>query len=208
MSLSSPSDNEHSGLSNLSTDSQAIENYYDDWAEDYDQTLQQWNYQCPVVAAELLKQETPLDGDVLDAGCGTGLSGHALQAAGFQHLTGIDISQESLDLATRTGAYERLMQVNLQQLPLPFDTDAFAGLLCVGVLTYVPDTVGILREFCRVVQPGGTVVFTHRDDLFNKQDRWEKVSVSDPQLYLPGHEEFADKIKVIYCVFRVLPGHN
>jgi predicted TPR repeat methyltransferase len=190
MSSSRPNENDHHGLSELSANSQEIADYYDDWAEDYDQTLTQWNYQCPTVAAELLKREVPLDGSILDAGCGTGLSGSALRAAGFQHLTGIDISQDSLDVAVKTGAYERLLPVNLQQFPLPFDSDAFAGLLCVGVLTYVPDAVGILREFCRVVQPGGAVVFTHRDDL------------SEPQLYLPDNEEFSDKIKVIYCVFR------
>lgn len=216
MSASRPNENDHSGLSQLGTDSQEITAYYDDLAADYDQTLTRWNYQCPTEAAALLKQQVPLDGNILDAGCGTGLTGSALQAAGFRHLTGIDISQDSLDVATKTGAYKRLCQVNLQQLPLPFDTDEFAGLLCVGVLTYVPDAVGILSEFCRVVRPGGTVVFTHRDDLFSKQDypaviqrlqdegKWEKISVSEPQLYLPGHEEFSDKIKVIYCVFRCM----
>ncbi len=88
MSLSSPNENDHSGLSELSADSREIADYYDDWAENYDQTLEQWNYQSPAVAAELLKRETPLEGDILDAGCGTGLIGSALQAAGFQHLTG------------------------------------------------------------------------------------------------------------------------
>ena len=56
----------------------------------------------------MLKQEVPPDGHVLDAGCGTGLSGKALHAAGFRRLTGIDISQASLDVAAQAGVYERL----------------------------------------------------------------------------------------------------
>lgn len=37
---------------------------------------------------------------------------------------------------------------------------------CVGVLTYVPDSEAILREFARLVRPGGTAPVIQRDDLF------------------------------------------
>lgn len=211
-SPSHPSD--HSWLTKLSTDSQETAAYYDTWAENYDQTLAHWHYQSPTIVATMLKQEIPPEGHVLDAGCGTGLSGKALRAAGFQRITGIDISQASLDVAAQAGVYERLLQVNMQQAPLPLETDAFAAVQCVGVLTYVPDTAAIMREFCRVVQPGGLVAFTQREDLFNERDVagvmqtlaaegvWTPVSVSEPQAYLPGNADFADKVKVIYCACR------
>ena len=211
-SPSHPSD--HSWLTKLSTNSQETAAYYDAWAGDYDQTLAHWNYQSPAIVATMLKQEVPPDGHVLDAGCGTGLSGRALRAAGFRRLTGIDISQASLDVAAQAGVYERLLQVNMQQAPLPLETGEFAAVQCVGVLTYVPDTAAIMREFCRVVQPGGLVAFTQREDLFNErgvagvmqmlaaEGVWTPVSISEPQAYLPGNADFADKVKVIYCVCR------
>ncbi len=214
MTASPPNLNDHSWLTKLSTDSQETAAYYDAWAEDYNQTLAQWNYQSPTVVATMLKQEVPPDGHVLDAGCGTGLSGKALHAAGFRRLTGIDISQASLDMAAQAGVYERLIQVNMQQVPLPLETDAFAAVQCVGVLTYVPDTAAILQEFCRVVRSGGLVAFTQREDLFNERDvagvmktladkrLWTPVSVSKPQAYLPGNADYADKVRVIYCVCR------
>ncbi len=31
---------------------------------------------------------------------------------------------------------------------------------------------------------------------------WEKISVSEPQLYLPGNAECSNKFKVIYSVFH------
>ena len=206
------------GLSGLSAnpDSQELAAYYDAWAKEYDQTLAAWNSRSPAVSAELLARQLPRGDKVLDAGCGTGLSGNALQAQGFQHVTGMDISQVSLDQAAQTGAYARLAQVNMQDLPLPFEDDGVAGLLCVGVLTYLQDTEGILREFCRIVRADGAVVFTQRDDLFMERDCaavlqrledervWSRVFVSEPQPYLPDHEEYADSIKVIYGVFRVL----
>ena len=206
--------NDHSWLTKLSTDSQETAEYYDAWAENYNETLAQWNYQSPTIMATMLKREVPADDRVLDAGCGTGLSGKALNNAGFRRVTGIDISQASLDVSAQAGAYEGLLQVNMQHVPLPLQTDEFAAVQCVGVLTYVPDTDAILREFCRVVRPGGLVAFSQREDLFRERDvagvmqtladegLLTLLSVSEPQAYLPGNVDYGDAVKVIYCLFR------
>ena len=214
MTAASANPNDHSWLTKLSTDSQETTEYYDAWAENYNETLAQWNYQSPTIMATMLKREVPADGRVLDAGCGTGLSGKALNIAGFRRVTGIDISQASLDVAAQAGSYERLLQVNMQQVPLPLQTDEFAAVQCVGVLTYVPDTDAILGEFCRVVRPGGLVAFSQREDLFRERNvagvmqtladegLLTLLSVSEPQAYLPGNVDYGDAVKVIYCLFR------
>ena len=54
-----------------------------------------------------------------DAGCGTGLSGKALLAAGFITIDGIDVSRRSLEVASMTDAYRTLRAIDLQRLPLP-----------------------------------------------------------------------------------------
>lgn len=215
--MSQERDARRGGLNELSAnpDSSEIERYYDKWAAAYDDDLRDWNYQAPREAAALLRQAVPLDGRILDAGCGTGLTGAALSALGYQRISGLDISQASLALAQQTGAYETLTQVDLTALPLPYETNAFAGVQCVGVLTYVPDTNAILREFCRIVQPGGAIVFTQRDDLFiqrndaqvlqtlEEEGLWQKLSLSVPHPYLPKNADYADKIQVLYCLYRV-----
>ena len=214
MTASPANPNDHSWLTKMSTDSKETAAYYDAWAESYDQTLAQWSYQSPNIVAALLKGEVPPDEPVLDAGCGTGLSGKALHAAGFRCVTGIDISQASLDVAGQAEVYDRLLQVNMQQVPLPLETDEFAAAQCVGVLTYIPDTDAILREFCRVVRPGGLIAFTQREDLFKErgvggvletladEGLLTRVSVSEPQAYLPGNADYTDTVKVIYCLCR------
>jgi predicted TPR repeat methyltransferase len=163
----------------------------------------------------LITQHLALEGKILDAGCGTGLSGKALQTSGIQQIIGIDVSEASLKRAKQTGAYERLLRIDLCQLPLPFTTDAFVGLSCVGVLAYLHQTEAIMREFCRVVRPGGIIVFTQREDVFNdrhyaeviasleQEEVWKTIVISEPELYLPGNEEFGDKIRVMNCVLRV-----
>lgn len=212
------SPDDRGGLEALSdaVGSDDVKRYYDDWAAQYNHDLAAWGYEAPAIGAGLLASGVAVDGSVLDVGCGTGLTGLALRDAGFTDITGVDISQSSLDLAAQTGAYAHLDQVDLHQLPLSLNPDAFAGLQCIGVLTYVPETDAVLREFCRLVEPSGRVVISQRDDLFAERrcdevlrnleaDRTcTVVSVSEPAAYLPENEEFGESINVIFVVLEVL----
>lgn len=210
-----PFDQDHGWLTTGSTNTGEVAAYYNEWASDYNETLASWDYRAPVGVAHLMQQHVPMDRRLLDAGCGTGLSGHALYDAGYRDIVGIDISPDSLIIAEKTGAYRRVHIQNLQEAPFPFDTGSFDAIACVGVLTHVADPAALFREFCRLVTSGGYIVLTHRDDLFDSQDYngilarlqdeglWETISVSEPQLYLPNHDDFADRIRVIYIVTRV-----
>ena len=141
---------------------------YDDFATTYDDTLVVWEYEAPKVAAGLLKQHLPEGTSILDAGCGTGLTGTELAGVGFESVTGIDISPVSIELAEKTGAYAALQTADLSR-SLPFEDDQFDGVNCVGVLTYVPELQAALREFVRVTKSGGVLVFTQRQDLYEER---------------------------------------
>lgn len=190
--------------------------YYDAWAEHYDTDLHDWAYRAPQIVARMLLDHRPDASTVLDAGCGTGLVGRALRSAGFRgEIHGIDLSQASLTIARRSGHYDRLAGANLQD-PLAFDDDSFDALTCVGVMTYLPDVEACWREFSRIVRPGGAVVVTQRQDLWESRHCrqvvdmlvadhvWEAVSISDAQPYLPDNGEFADQIGVHYVAAIVL----
>jgi predicted TPR repeat methyltransferase len=204
-----------SWLGDGSTDSAEVARYYDEWAPTYDNSLQEWEYKAPEYAAGLLKKYLDRTGPIFDAGCGTGLTGRALRSAGFEPVIGTDISSASVKQAQDIGAYGEVSVLDLQRHPLPFKDDRFAAVNCVGVLTYIEDPGRLLREFVRVTSPGGMVVFTHRDDLIEKQDfhslvdkieqdgLWTKVFVSEPSPYLPRNDEFADMIHVVYFACRV-----
>jgi SAM-dependent methyltransferase len=201
----------------FSTDSAAVERDYDAFARtgSYDETFEQWGYVGPETAAALMLNYVPTDSRVLDAACGSGLTGVALARLGYADVEGIDISARLLEIAETTGAYRRLRRVDMQSLPLPFDDGEFDAVNFIGALTYF-ETADILRELCRVVRTGGHVVFSHRDDLMREHDYdaklrelerdgvWRRVFGTEPMPYLPRHPEYGDDIKVQYFVYEVV----
>jgi predicted TPR repeat methyltransferase len=205
----------HTGLSNLSKKSSDVSEYYDDWAEDYNRTLAAWRYEAPQKIASMLSDKLPPDSTILDVGSGTGLCGSALLTAGFATIDGLDVSQVSLEIASMTEAYRSLTAIDMQRLPLPIPNDHYDGLVCVGVLTYLADTVSTLKEFNRVVRSDGFVAITQRSDLMAERDFRSilddllnkgviaQVYISEPSPYLPNNDEYSDQLLVHYIIYKV-----
>lgn len=211
--MSTPTDD--GWLAGGSADPADIEVYYDRWAVAYDHDLDTWQYSAPSIVARMVADLRPDVNDVLDAGCGTGLAGRELRSIGHTGtIVGIDISGASLEVALADGAYTALSRVDLQR-PLPFDDASFDAVMCVGVMTYVPDIEACWREFARVARTGGVVVVTQREDLWGERDTaavverleehgvWTPVLITGPEPYLPGHDDFADRIGVHYVAASV-----
>lgn len=197
-----------------SKDTDAIEAYYDQWADTYDDTLKDWNYQAPKDAVDALSGCLKAGDRVLDVGCGTGLFGKTLSEKLDCRIEGVDISAASLKVAEEHGHYTRLQRHDLQVTPLPLDDGTFDAAACIGVMTYIEDAAALLADLCRIVRPGGHIYFTHRDDRWTEDDfdgilkdleqrgLWTPVTVSPPKPYLPCNEEFADAIRVIHVLCR------
>jgi predicted TPR repeat methyltransferase len=150
-----------------------------------------------VTVAETALTRLPDAGSILDVGCGTGMVGKALRAKGYEgQLLGLDISEASLRVAQETGVYDGLQKADLQQ-PLQVTADSVNVLVCVGVMTYLPEVEAVSREFARVVRRGGLVIFTIREDLWEPRDCqgvidrleadgvWTSLDVTGPAPYLP-----------------------
>ena len=140
---------------------------YDNWAQGYEtQLLEEWGYTSPQTAVKLLASAMQLDGvHVLDAGCGTGLVGLALNEAGIVHLSGIDYSPGMLAEARQKGVYQALDCMDMNQ-PLAIAADVYDAVTCIGTFTSTHVAPEALSELIRVTRSGGTVVFTVRDDYW------------------------------------------
>lgn len=200
-----------------STDSETVEKDYDTFAEtgSFDGTFDDWGYVGPETAAAILKNYVPINSRILDAACGSGLTGTALKNLGYQNIDGIDISAGLLALAEESGAYTNLDRVDMQAFPLPFADGEFDAVNFIGALTYF-ETVEILRELCRIVRSGGFVVFSQRDDIMRNKNYqkkldalveeglWKRTFGTEPMPYLPHHPDYGEQIEVQYFVYEVL----
>lgn len=97
----------------------------------------------------------------LDFGCGVGRLSFAL-AAHYARVDGVDISKGMLSRATAKNTYgERVAFVHNESATLPFGDGTFDLVYSNIVLQHMDrkDALGFVREFIRVVKPGGLAVF-------------------------------------------------
>jgi ubiquinone/menaquinone biosynthesis C-methylase UbiE len=107
--------------------------------------------------------------DVLEAGCGIATDGAQFARAGSRY-TGLDFSPTALDLARRRFELEGLQGafVRGSVTDLPFPDASFDLVYSNGVIHHVPETARAVREFHRVLRPGGrALVMVYHRDSFN-----------------------------------------
>lgn len=165
---------------------------YSDWAASYDSETGRDGYHLPFsIAAWVARHVAPRSGPILDAGCGSGLSGPVLAALGYDEIEGLDFSSDMLVLARTRGCYARLARAELGK-PLPWKDGHFAAFVSTGVFTAGHAPASSLDELVRITRPGGFAVFTVRDVVLEsggfrdklseleRQGRWRAVEESPP----------------------------
>lgn len=186
---------------------------YAAWSSDYDRETAALGYCLPFIIAGWVARHVPKGaGPLLDAGCGTGLSGPYLRALGYDDLTGLDFSPDMLRLAAERRAYSRLVEAELGK-PLPFPDGAFAGFFSTGVFTEGHAPASSLYELVRVTRAGGHAILTVRDSVFERdgfdavirllesEGRWRPVEESP---YFRAFAVGEPEVLVKAFVFEVL----
>ena len=141
---------------------EAVE-FYDEWADSYDEELGSLGYVTPTRCAEALISVGADPGQpILDIGCGTGVSGAALQAAGFTAIDGVDPSSEMLARARAKNIYRSVAEID-PLAPLTAPKDAYANAMAAGVLSpglAPPEALDQILEF---LPRDGRLVFSLND---------------------------------------------
>ena len=151
---------------------------YDRWAETYDTELIDENaYAQPRRCAEMLSRNLRDRGaEILDIGCGTGLSGAALLEAGYRTVDGCDFSPGMLAKARQTGLYRRLFEADLNVPPLDAGDGAYGAAVAVGVFGFSHVLPDALDETLRVLAPGAPLVIGLNDYFFTDGALTEKLN--------------------------------
>lgn len=99
---------------------------------------------------------------VVDIGCGGGILTEAMAAAGAR-VTGIDMAEKPLSVA-RLHQLESGTDVNYEQRTAEDLAAERAGefdvVTCLEMLEHVPDPAQVISSCCKLVKPGGHVVFS------------------------------------------------
>ncbi|HTB70419.1 MAG TPA: methyltransferase domain-containing protein [Solirubrobacteraceae bacterium] len=97
----------------------------------------------------------PARAQILDAGCGSGRN--MIDFARHGSVTGVELSETSVDLARKREAGE---VIEGSVLEMPFEAGAFDVAASLDVIEHLEDDLAALRELRRVVKPGGALLVT------------------------------------------------
>ena len=148
---------------------------YASWAATYDKEVQKNGYVTPERVANALRDVVTGQSDfILDYGCGTGLSGSALQAVGFENIDGLDVSQEMVNLAEKKSIYKNL-RVFDPSSKIPVLPDQYKIITAIGVIGAGAAPLQIFDSLFALLPPNGLFAFSFNDHTLSDPNYEKKV---------------------------------
>jgi 2-polyprenyl-6-hydroxyphenyl methylase / 3-demethylubiquinone-9 3-methyltransferase len=113
---------------------------------------------APWVAKKIAHHFAHKQCSVVDVGCGAGFLSNALAQYGH-HVTGIDLSEESLNVAREKDVTHTVYYCNANGYALPFSPLQFEVICAMDLLEHVEEPGKMIAEASRVLKPGGLFFF-------------------------------------------------
>ena len=189
-----------------------IQDYWTVRSDSYSrQNLQEMNNWKRRAWREKILSMAPADGklEILDVGTGPGFFAINLALAGHS-VTGVDVTEEMLcharENAAAYGAAPRFLHQSGDALPFP--DGSFDLVVSRNVLWNLERPVQALREWCRVLRPGGRLVYFDANwylYLFDPQvaaerEQSRQTLAAEHALPVPG-----EKVRMLEDIARMLP---
>ena len=174
-----------------------INDLYDEWADSYDDEVEENGYVSPARTASALTQFLPLEASILDIGCGTGLSGVALNNSGFLNIHGTEINLSMLVNAKKKKVYKSLIQGTINN-PFPDPAGTYDAIVAIGVIGAGAAPASLLRSALNALVPGGLLAFTLNDAAMAQEScKSELKTVLDDNLAVELFSEYGQHLSSI-----------
>ena len=134
---------------------------FDNYAVSYEQHMQTTlHYTLPHQIARILHQLNGLttQSQVLDLGCGTGLTGIILKEMSEQ-LTGVDLSAKMLAIAVDKGIYDHLIQSDIQSF-LNASQEQYSLIVAADVIPYLGELDSLFSVIKKRLDKNGRFIFS------------------------------------------------
>jgi predicted TPR repeat methyltransferase len=159
-------------------DAESTRKLYDDWSASYEAEVAENGYATPKRCAEALAAlSEDLTRPILDFGCGTGLSGLALRAAGFEVIDGLDLSAEMLAHARDKGLYRALHQIEAGA-PLQHRPGDYAAIAAIGVIGAGAAPILVFDTLLAGLGSGGKLVLSFNDHALEDPANEARITAS------------------------------
>lgn len=185
-----------------------VRHLFDQFSKTYDKTMvEDLSYRAP----EILRALGDLLGvghnrklDILDLGCGTGLSGAAFQDLAGR-LDGVDLSPRMIAMARKRGIYDELACADLEAA-LGRKGDAYDLILAADTLVYLGDLEAVFRLAGKRLVSGGLFLFTVEKKAGEGYELGEKRRYRHSEAYLRVLAAAFDIVGLIACSPRTDSG--
>ncbi|MEM7207643.1 MAG: class I SAM-dependent methyltransferase [Pseudomonadota bacterium] len=146
----------------------SMQTFYENWADEYDTQLEDaLDYLSPTNCAALfMRHVSERNSEILDIGCGTGLTSVDLAADGYAPIDGLDFSAAMLRKAGERGFYRSLFEADLNQ-PLQIASDKYDAAISTGTFTHGHVGADPLDEIFRILKPGAVFACTIHEDVWH-----------------------------------------
>lgn len=133
---------------------------FDRYAESFDRNLiEDLKYGIPVAIADAMKRHVRADGlDILDLGCGTGLTGERIVSF-KRRMTGVDLSPKMLEKARQRGIYDDLVCAELVAF-LDTQQESCDVVVSADVFIYIGDLAPVFQRVRRALRKDGLFCFS------------------------------------------------
>ena len=148
------------GKQQSQTPNEYTQGLFDQYANHYDEHLiKVLNYQVPTLMLRMINEYTGREKlNILDAGCGTGLMGEALQPFASR-LVGVDLSKNMIEKAREKGIYDELIQGNITDV----QQASFDAIILADVMPYIGDPSEIFQWAASQLKTNGLLCLSFED---------------------------------------------
>jgi predicted TPR repeat methyltransferase len=158
------------GAAPASAPARYVTRLFDKYAHEFDRhLLRQLEYKVPDLIAQAIERAGMQHADeVIDLGCGTGLSGLAVRSLAGR-MVGVDLSPKMIEKARERNIYDELVAGDLMDVLKERQCDVDL-ILAADVFVYVGELSEVFAAINSALRPGGVLAFSVETTRDNEGD--------------------------------------